>query len=189
MEFRILGPLQVVVGEAVIDVGGPKVRTLLATLVLRAGQVVSKDRLFEVLWGPEPPASAAATLQSHASHPRDALEPGRQAGGRSVVQAREPGYVLAVDPERDVDAGVFEMRATKGKRDLAEGAWSQAATKLEEALALWRGEPLAEFTFEPLPRRRSSAWASCACSPSRIAWRPTLASDATIRWRASYARW
>ena len=149
MEFRILGPLQVVVGEAVIDVGGPKVRTLLATLVLRAGQVVSKDRLFEVLWGPESPAGAAATLQSHVSHLRDALEPGRQAGARSVVQASEPGYVLAVDPERDVDAGVFEQLANKGRRDLVQGAWSQAAVQLEEGLALWRGEPLAEFTFEP----------------------------------------
>lgn len=149
MEFRILGPLQVVVDEVTIDVGGPKVRALLATLVLRAGQVVSKDRLFEVLWGPEPPASAAATLQSHASHLRDALEPGRQAAGKSVVQAREPGYLLAVDPERSVDAVVFERLAAKGRRALVEEAWSQAAAELEGALALWRGEPLAEFTFEP----------------------------------------
>lgn len=66
MELRILGPLQAVVGEGAIDVGGPKVRTLLAALVLRAGRVLSRDHLFDVLWGPEPPASAAATLQSHA---------------------------------------------------------------------------------------------------------------------------
>ena len=149
MEFRILGPLKVVVDGSAIDVGGPKVRTLLAALVLRAGQVVSKDRLFEDLWGPEPPTSAATTLQSHASHLRDALEPGRQAGGQSVVQAREPGYVLAVDPARSVDAVVFELLATKGRRALVDGAWSQASAQLEEALALWRGEPLAEFTFEP----------------------------------------
>ena len=149
MEFRILGPLQVVVDEVALDVGGPKVRTLLAALVLRAGQVVSKDRLFEVLWGPEPPASAAATLQSHASHLRDALEPGRQAAGPSVVQAREPGYLLAVDPERSVDAVVFERLATEGRRALVEEAWSHAAAKLEGALGLWRGEVLAEFSFEP----------------------------------------
>lgn len=148
MEFRILGPLQVVVGEVAIDVGGPKVRTLLAALVLRAGRVVSKDRLFEVLWGPDPPAGAAATLQSHASHLRNALEPGRQAAGPSVVQAREPGYLLAVDPERSVDAVIFERLAAKGRRSLIEEAWSRAAAQLEEALALWRGEPLAEFTFE-----------------------------------------
>lgn len=149
MEFRILGPLEVVSGDVAVDVGGPKVRALLAALVVRAGQVVSKDRLFEVLWGPEPPAGAAATLQSHVSHLRDALEPGRQAAGPSVVQAREPGYVLAVDPERSVDAVVFECMATEGRRALADGAWSQAAERLEAALALWRGEALADFTFQP----------------------------------------
>ena len=149
MEFRILGPLQVVVDGATIDVGGPKVRTLLAALVLRAGQVVSKDRLFEVLWGPEPPASAAATLQSHASHLRDALEPGRHGAGPSVVQAREPGYLLAVDPGRSVDAVVFEGLATEGRRALVEEAWAHAAERLAGALGLWRGEALAEFTFEP----------------------------------------
>ena len=149
MEFRILGPLQVLVDEHPVDVGGPKLRTLLAALVLHAGRVVSKDRLFEILWGPQPPDSAAATLQSHVSHLREALEPGRTSGRTSVVQAREPGYLLAVDPEGSVDAGRFERLAGEGKQALGQGAPSQAATLLEAALRLWRGEPLADFTFAP----------------------------------------
>ncbi|HEX6596594.1 MAG TPA: AfsR/SARP family transcriptional regulator, partial [Acidimicrobiales bacterium] len=149
MEFRILGPLQIVAGDRPIEVAGPKVRALLAGLLVHAGRVVSKDRLFEILWGPEPPDGAAATLQSHVSHLREALHPGRATGGAGVVQARDPGYLLAVDPERDVDAGRFERLARDGRRALVEGAAAEAAPLLAAALALWRGEPLAEFTFVP----------------------------------------
>lgn len=149
MEFLILGPLQVVVDDRPVDFGGPKLRTLLAALVLHAGQVVPKDRLFEILWGPQPPEGAAATLQSHVSHLRDALEPGRGDGRASVVQAREPGYVLVVDGERSVDACRFEQLAGEGKHALAQGDPARAAARLQAALRLWRGDPLAEFAFAP----------------------------------------
>ena len=149
MEFRILGPLQVVTGDRTVDVPGPKVRTLLAALVVHAGRVVSRDRLFEILWGPQPPDGAAGTLQSHVSHLREALEPGRAGGDASLVHARDPGYFLSVDPQRDVDAGRFECLADEGRRTVAEGAPADGAAHLDAALALWRGEPLAEFTFAP----------------------------------------
>ncbi|MGH2720671.1 MAG: BTAD domain-containing putative transcriptional regulator [Actinomycetota bacterium] len=149
MEFRILGPLQVLVDDRPIDIAGPKLRTLLAALVLDAGRVVSKDRLFEILWGPEAPDGAPATLQSHVSHLREALEPGRAGGRASIVQAREPGYLLAADPVRDVDAERFERLAGDGSRALARGALAEAAELLHDALVLWRGEPLAEFAFAP----------------------------------------
>ncbi len=121
MEFRILGPLQVVDGGRAVELAGPKQRTLLAALVLHAGRVVPKDRLFEILWGPQPPDGAPATLQSHVSHLREALEPGRAGGEASIVAAREPGYVLAADPRRDVDTGRFESLAAK-----ATGPWLPA---------------------------------------------------------------
>jgi DNA-binding SARP family transcriptional activator len=149
MEFRILGPLEVVDGGRTVEVTGPKQRTLLAALVLRAGRVVAKDRLFEILWGPEPPDGAPATLQSHVSHLRDALDPDRQGGGAGLVVAKEPGYTLAADPIRDVDAGRFEAASTEGQQALAGGAPAQAAELLRHALDQWRGDPLAEFTFAP----------------------------------------
>lgn len=149
MEFRILGPLEVLDGARTIEVAGPKQRTLLAALVLHAGGVVAKDRLFEILWGPEPPDGAPATLQSHVSHLREALEPGRTPGQASIVAARDPGYVLTVDPHRDVDTGRFEQLAAEGNRALAADGPEEAAAVLREALGLWRGDPLAEFTFAP----------------------------------------
>lgn len=149
MEFRILGPLQVLDGARAVEVAGPKQRTLLAVLVLHAGRVVAKDRLFEILWGPEPPDGAPATLQSHVSHLRDALEPGRSSRQAGVIVAREPGYLLAADPHDDVDAGRFEALAAAGRRALAAGSLPEAAALLGEALALWRGDPLAEFAFAP----------------------------------------
>lgn len=159
MEFRILGPLQVVAGERAVEVGGPKVRTLLAALVVDAGRVVAKDRLFEILWGPEPPDGAPATLQSHVSHLREALEPGRASGAASIVVARDPGYLLAADPQRDVDAGRFEALAAEGSRALSDGSPAQAAGLLRTALGLWRGHPLAEFTFAPFAQA-DIAWLS-----------------------------
>ena len=124
-------------------------RLLLAALIVHAGEIVSKDRLLEVLWGPQPPEGAGPTLQSHLSHLRRALEPDRarrQDGG--VVITHDPGYVLSVDPD-DIDAVRFERLAGEGRRALAAGDPEAAAERLSRILALWRGEPLVEFTFEP----------------------------------------
>ena len=77
MEFRILGPLEVLDGERPLPLGAAKQRALLAVLLLHANEVVSTDRLFEVLWGAEPPGSAANTLQTYVAHLRTALEPVR----------------------------------------------------------------------------------------------------------------
>lgn len=148
LEFGILGPLEVRVDGLVVEVGGPKVRTLLAALVVDAGKVVSTDRLLDVLWGPEQPDSAASTLQSHVSHLRDALEPDRSRRRRfGVLLTRDPGYLLAVDADA-VDAWRFERLAGEGRRALSAGAPEEARARLGEALALWRGPPLAEFGFE-----------------------------------------
>lgn len=149
MEFRILGPLDVVDGARRLEVRGPKVRALLAALVVHAGAVLSKDRLLEILWGPEPPEGAPATLLSHLSHLRNALEPGRapRAPSRLVV-TRDPGYALLAAPEQ-VDAVRFERLAKEGRQIFDAGRPDAGAELLGEALALWRGDPLAEFTFEP----------------------------------------
>lgn len=70
LEFRILGPFEVVEGQKPVLLGGPRQRALLAILLLRRGEVLSSDRLIDQLWGDRPPATAAKTLQGYVSHLR-----------------------------------------------------------------------------------------------------------------------
>jgi DNA-binding SARP family transcriptional activator len=148
MEIRILGPLEVVAGGDPVDLPGGKARLLLAALAVHANRVVSTDRLFEFLWHGQPPDSAANTLQTYVAHLRRALEPGRAPRQRSrLLLTREPGYLLAVDPDQ-IDAVRFE-RLVGEARQVLGGAPGEAAALLHGALSLWRGEPLADFAFEP----------------------------------------
>jgi YVTN family beta-propeller protein len=138
MDFRILGPLEVAEDGVVVALGGLKQRSLLAILVLSANEVVSSDRLIDELWGEHSPESGRTALQVRVSQLRKALGP---AGAQLVTRA--PGYVLRVDPgELDLDR--FERLVREA--DTAPPAL--AATKLREALELWRGEPLADLSYE-----------------------------------------
>ena len=148
MEIRILGPLEVLAAGDPVEVPRGKARLLLAALVVHANQVVSTDRLFEFLWRGQPPDSAANTLQTYVSHLRRSLEPGRTPRQLSqLVVTREPGYLLAVDRDQ-IDAGRFERLVGEARLVLGS-APEEAAALLHTALSLWRGEPLADFTFEP----------------------------------------
>ena len=114
-------------------------------LVTHANEVVSKDRLIEELWPEEPFGAALNTLQVTVSRLRKAL----QADGdeaRLVTQA--PGYLLRVS-EPELDAAVFEGLLAEGRTALTKQAPEHAAERLRSALALWRGPPLADFTYEP----------------------------------------
>ncbi|MGH9278479.1 MAG: BTAD domain-containing putative transcriptional regulator [Acidimicrobiales bacterium] len=139
MEIRVLGLLEVVDAGGPVPLRGRKVRSLLAMLSLRPGSVVSADRLVEGLWGEKPPTSAASTLQVYVSHLRKAL-------GVEVVRTRSPGYVLAVDADQ-VDAVRFERLVAEGRSLVADDPAS-AIARLSEALGLWRGPALADFSFE-----------------------------------------
>ncbi|MDG4784174.1 BTAD domain-containing putative transcriptional regulator [Micromonospora sp. WMMD961] len=149
MRFRILGPTQVLLADGrEIPVGGPRLRALLALLLLDAGRVVSADRLIDGLYGERPPRGAANALQSQVSRLRQTL-PAEQ----NPIEFHPAGYRLAVDPE-DVDAYQFERRAEAGRRALAGGDWPRAATVLREALALWRGPALADVPGAPAQAAR-----------------------------------
>jgi DNA-binding SARP family transcriptional activator len=137
LEFRLLGPLEVVSDEGPIDIAGQRQRALLALLVLRANQVVPSDTLVELLWGEEPPRTAPTSLQNAVSQLRKLLGP-------SVLLTRPPGYVLDVDNDQ-VDLGRFRRLVARARS--AEPA--ERSTLLRGALALWRGAPLADFAFEP----------------------------------------
>ena len=122
MEFRILGPLQIVSDGQALDLGGAKQRALLAALLLDANTVVSSDRLIDAVWEDDPPDTAQKALQVYVSGLRKLV-------GKERLRTSAPGYLLAVEPD-ELDLARF--------RDL------QARGRPGEALALWRGAPLAE---------------------------------------------
>ena len=114
VEFKILGPLEVCDGDAVLALRGRRQRALLAILLLHANEVVPAERLIEELWGDEAPESGIAALQVRVSQLRRALEthgPGRHA---DAILTRHPGYLLRVEPEH-VDATCFERRLAEGR--------------------------------------------------------------------------
>ena len=136
MEFRILGPLEVSDGERSIPLGGAKQRALLAVLLLHANEVVSTDRLIDDLWGAHPPETASTALQGYVSRLLKVL-------GAEALITQAPGYVLQVD-SHDFDLDRFHALLDQARESEA----AVAAERLREALALWRGPALADFSFE-----------------------------------------
>ena len=144
MEFRILGPIEIRDGGRVLPLGGGQQRALLALLLLRANETMSRDLLIDELWGDTPPATAVKALQGHISALRRQLEPGRASGAAgSVLVTRGTGYELRLD-EGQLDLARFELLRDEGREALAEGDSERAAARLREALGLWRGPPLAD---------------------------------------------
>jgi DNA-binding SARP family transcriptional activator len=149
VQFRVLGPLEVLDNGEPLALGGAKQRALLAVLLLNANEVVSSDRLIDELWGAQPPRTAPKSLQTMISQLRKLLEPGRASGeaGRVLV-TRSPGYALRIEPGQ-LDLERFRRLASDGRQALADGHPEAAAETLREALDLWRGQPLADFAYEP----------------------------------------
>ncbi|MEN3356989.1 MAG: hypothetical protein V7637_971 [Mycobacteriales bacterium] len=149
VEFRVLGPFEVECGGRLLELGGPRLRAVLALLVAGAGRVVSLAALVDGVWAEQPPPDADRTMRSYVSRLRGALTPpaeragpGGQAG--RLLVTRPPGYLLRPDPDA-VDAGRFEQLAAQGRQALAAGRHAAAARELTTALTLWRGDPYAEF--------------------------------------------
>ncbi|HEY3576498.1 MAG TPA: BTAD domain-containing putative transcriptional regulator, partial [Gaiellaceae bacterium] len=140
VEFAILGPLEARADGEPIPLGGPKQRALLAMLLLEAGRVVSLDRLLEALWEGNPPATAVASLQNFVAQLRKALGP-------DVIETRTPGYLVRLGPEQ------LDLARVRRLVDFARASEPvRRAALLDDALALWRGEPLAEFRYETFAR-------------------------------------
>ncbi|WP_082952862.1 BTAD domain-containing putative transcriptional regulator [Mycobacterium sp. 852002-10029_SCH5224772] len=131
MELGVLGPLQVRRDGAPVAIPGAKPRALLTMLGLHDGAVVSADMLVELLWGYDPPRTAAKALQTHVSSLRRAL-------GDGFILTQGAGWVLA---DSEVDASRYKSAARLGRAAAAAGDTSQAVARFEEALALWRGIP------------------------------------------------
>jgi DNA-binding SARP family transcriptional activator/ABC-type transport system substrate-binding protein/streptogramin lyase len=145
VEFRLLGPLEVLSDGKPLALGGAKQRALLAILLLHANEVVSRDRLIDELWGESAPDTASHSLDVRVSRLRKAFEP------HEPLVTRSGGYVLEVVPE-DVDVHRFERLLEEGRQANAAGEPGKALTALESALALWRGGAFADFAYEAFAR-------------------------------------
>ena len=144
MRFRILGPLEAVDGERLVDLGRPKQRAVLAVLLVHANRVVSVDRLMDLLWPGEGVARSVGPLHTYISNLRKALEPSRPVRTNgSILVTQAPGYRLQVDSE-DLDAFRFSRLVADARQVLEVDPWA-ARELLREALDLWRGPALGEF--------------------------------------------
>lgn len=158
LEFRVLGPFEVVGDSQQLDVGPAKQRALLAMLVAHANTVVSTDRLLDELWSGEPPVNARHAVQVYVSNLRKVIEPGRSPGcNGQVLVTRRPGYLLQVASER-LDAACFERLVANGREALADGQTHEAAELLRASLRMWRGPALADLADLPFARVQIARW-------------------------------
>jgi DNA-binding SARP family transcriptional activator len=140
MQFRILGPLEVLDEGKALPLGGGRQLALFALLLLNANEVVSTDRLVDELWTEQPPATAEKIVRNYVSLLRKPL--------RDRIVRRAPGYLLRVEPG-ELDSERFESLV----RDAREQPPADAAATLRRALALWDGPALGELEYEPFAQR------------------------------------
>ncbi|WP_343905365.1 BTAD domain-containing putative transcriptional regulator [Nocardioides aquiterrae] len=155
MEVSVLGPVEVSLAGAPVDLGTPKQRALVAALALSRRWPVSVDAIVDLLWEDAAPPGVTATLQAYVSQLRRVLEPDRERRAPATVLVTvAPGYALRV-PDESVDVGRFEQAVNTAHRALQPGGWGPSPLDagqltaqvgaLDAALALWRGTPYAEL--------------------------------------------
>ena len=141
MLFRVLGPVDVVRSGEPVPITGERQRAVLALLLLSRNEVVSTDRLIDAVWGADPPASAAHGIEVAVSNLRRQLT-------RDVVRTRPPGYLVPLTAG-DLDVDIFGALVAEAAAARSRGEPAVAASTLREALALWRGDPLADVSSAP----------------------------------------
>ncbi|HTI32477.1 MAG TPA: BTAD domain-containing putative transcriptional regulator, partial [Miltoncostaea sp.] len=135
-----------------VRLGGPRQRSVLAILLLDANRVVSIDRLADELYGEAPPVSAVTQVHRQISELLVVLAQGRASGGGgAIVETVPPGYRIRVAAEA-LDLLTVERRAGEAAEAMAAGDARTAASRYREALAQWRGAPLADLAFEAFAR-------------------------------------
>jgi len=149
-EFGLLGPLEVHRDGVLVPVAAGRQRGLLAALLLNAGTVVSADELIKVLWGYGPPMAARASLHNYVRRLRRALGD----ASRDLILTRPPGYLIRAGPGQ-VDAARFEELLAGARAQSRGSDWESAARQARAALALWRGDPLADTGSELLAAREA----------------------------------
>jgi SARP family transcriptional regulator, regulator of embCAB operon len=143
-QFKVLGALEILAGGRSCTPGPPKIRSVLALLLLRPNRVVNVDSIMEELWGLESPRSAVTTVQTYIYQLRrmfgaEGLDP----PGEQLIETRPAGYLIRAEPEQ-VDAEVFERLLRQGRALLEKDRASEAAMVLRRALDMWAGPALAD---------------------------------------------
>lgn len=147
LRFGVLGPLEVRLDGAPLTLGGRQQRAILGMLLCEGGHAISVERMADALWGEHLPRSYQATVKTYVFHLRTALEPSRPRGAAGEVLTTEPGgtYRLNTSVE-SVDAHRFEELVRRGGAALESDEPGQALDVFDDALALWRGDVLADLT-------------------------------------------
>jgi len=148
LEFGLLGPLEMSVDGALVPLGTPKQRAVLAMLLMNRNSPVGVERLITGVWEGWPPSGARASIHSYVSNLRKLLT-GVGIDPRGVLAAAPPGYRLSI-PESACDLGRFIGEKNAGVHAAASGRFEQASRHLAAALAEWRGpvlEDLRDFEF------------------------------------------
>lgn len=146
MRFALLGPLALFDGtDEPLEVAGPRLRVLLAALLLHANTPISGEALAEAAWDGAPPPAALRTLRSHMARLRRML--GSEGGAR--IKARAPGYLIRIE-QLELDVLEFEALCHRASAALREQCWAEASDAAARALRLWRGEPLLDVASQTL---------------------------------------
>jgi DNA-binding SARP family transcriptional activator len=145
LEFRVLGPVEVVLDSVAKRVGSPIQRTLLALLLVHQNEVVSADRIVDALW-PDNPLDGRRKLWFHVSKLRAILEPGGAGDAAAILVTRPSGYLLRIAVDK-LDAGRFERLTGSARSALAEDP-AGAGELLRQALGLWRGQAFEDVLHE-----------------------------------------
>jgi DNA-binding SARP family transcriptional activator len=135
MEFRLLGSLEIVIGDRILRISSSRQRTVLAMLLLQANKVVPLGQLVDAVWDDHPPLTAKSQIHTCVSGLRSQLA---GQGRQPPILTRPGGYTITV-PDGRLDCANFEQLVTRGRQAAAEGRTAEAAADLRAALALWRG--------------------------------------------------
>jgi DNA-binding SARP family transcriptional activator len=146
VEFRVLGPLAASVAGRRLDLGGPRARALLATMLLSAGQIVTIDQLVDALWDECPPPTARTQVKTVVSALRRVF---RAHGAGDVIETHPHGYAIGAVEDR-LDLNRFESLLRSARAAAERGERREAVRIIEEALDLWHGTPLTGMTGRAL---------------------------------------
>jgi predicted ATPase/DNA-binding winged helix-turn-helix (wHTH) protein len=140
MDFRVLGPVQVVAGSGPVELASGRQVALLAYLLIARDEAVSRDRLIDALWGEAPPPTATNALQVQVHALRKRL-------GAERIAREGVGYRLCREPG-ELDLERFEELTARGRAELADANPEAAAATLKDALELWRGPAYEDVRYE-----------------------------------------
>ncbi len=144
MQFKLLGPLEVVDKGRSLPLNGNKQRATLGFLLLHGNSVIATSRILKALWPVDMPVTGRKMLQNAVSGLRGMLSTHGEGPDSALLLTHAPGYLFRVEPDR-VDLSRFHSLVNSGRADLMVGSWEQAARTLRNALALWRGPVLTDL--------------------------------------------